>query len=96
MNGTAYFGLTYVSIHLIRQLGCPKTPVYGVTTAVVLITALLMLPVGRLGDRVDLPTLGAIGMAPTAPAFFVMLAAAVGLVAVWAIARGPRPGCTGD
>ncbi|MBN9739313.1 MULTISPECIES: MFS transporter [unclassified Pseudonocardia] len=179
VNGTAYFGLTYVSIHLIQQLGYPKTAVYWVVTVVVMITALLMLPVGRLGDRVDLPKLGAIGMvgylavtwvgmwlmglgslalaavafmviminssflqvtgyalspeiyprairftgmslgwnigviiaggtapalcvwlveatgAPTAPAFFVMLAAAVGLVSVWAIARGPRPGRIG-
>ncbi|MCE0761992.1 MFS transporter [Pseudonocardia kujensis] len=176
VNGTAYFGLTYVSIHLIQRLEYPKTAVYWVTTAVVMITALLMLPVGRLGDRVDLPRLGAIGMVgylavtwvamwlmgfgslalagvaflaimvnsaflqvtgyslspeiyprairftgtslgwnlgviiaggtapalcvwlvettgnPTSPAFFVMLAAAIGLVSVWAIARGPRPG----
>ena len=180
VNGTAYFGLTYVSIHLIQQLGYPKTAVYWVTTAVVIVTALLMLPVGRLGDRVDLPRLGAIGMVgylavtwvgmwlmglgslalaavafmvimvnssflqvtgyalspeiyprairftgmslgwnigvivaggtapalcvwlvratgnPVAPAFFVMLAAVIGLVSVWAIARGPRPGRTGD
>ncbi|MEU7810877.1 MFS transporter [Pseudonocardia sp. NPDC049154] len=178
VNGTAYFGLTYVSIHLIQRLEYPKTAVYWVTTAVVMVTALLMLPVGRLGDRVDLPKLGAIGMVgylavtwvgmwlmgfgslalagvaflvimvnsaflqvtgyalspeiyprairftgmslgwnigvivaggtapalcvwlveatgnPTSPAFFVMLAAAIGLVSVWAIARGPRPGRT--
>lgn len=178
VNGTAYFGLTYLSIHLIQQLQYPKTAVYWVTTAVVMITALLMLPVGRLGDRVDLPKLGAIGLVgylavtwvgmylmglgnlalagvafllimvnsaflqvtgysvmpeifprairftgmslgwnigvilaggtapalcvwlvratgmPTAPAFFVMAVAVVGLVSVRAIARGPRPGRT--
>ncbi|MEU6643558.1 MFS transporter [Saccharomonospora sp. NPDC046836] len=180
VNGTAYFGLTYVSIHLIQQLGYPKTGVYWVTTAVVVITALLMLPVGRLGDRWDLPRLGvagsigflaltwvgmwlmgqgslplaglafavimansaflqvtgyslspelfprairftgmslgwnigvivAGGTAPVlcvwlvevtgnalAPAFFVMTAALVGLIAIWAIATGPRPGRDGD
>lgn len=62
VNGTAYFGLTYVSIHLIQRLGYPKTGVYWVTTAVVVITALLMIPVGRLGDRWDLPRLGAVGV----------------------------------
>lgn len=179
VNGTAYFGLTYVSIHLIQRLGYPKTGVYWVTTAVVVITALLMIPVGRLGDRWGLPRLGAVGMcgyllvtwagmwlmgqgnlalaglaflvimansaflqvtgyslspelyprairftgtslgwnigvvvaggtAPVvcvwlvratgsalAPAFFVMTAAAVGLVALAAIVAGPRPGRTG-
>ncbi|WP_210435152.1 MFS transporter [Saccharopolyspora sp. ASAGF58] len=63
VNGTAYFGLTYVSIHLIQRLGYPKTGVYWVTTAVVVITALLMIPVGRLGDRWGLPRLGAVGLA---------------------------------
>ncbi|WP_214104755.1 MFS transporter [Acrocarpospora catenulata] len=62
VNGTAYFGLTYVSIHLIQRLDYPKTAVFWVTTGVVAIAALLMLPVGRLGDRIDLPRLGMIGM----------------------------------
>ncbi|WP_312878682.1 MFS transporter [Amycolatopsis echigonensis] len=180
VNGTAYFGLTYVSIHLIQRLGYPKTGVYWVTTAVVVLTALLMIPAGRLGDRWGLPRLGAIGLAgylvvtwagmwlmgqgnlalaglaflvimsnsallqvtgyslspelyprpirftatslgwnigvvvaggtapvicvwlveatgsTLAPAFFVMSAAVVGLVALAAIAAGPRPGRTGD
>lgn len=62
VNGTAYFGLTYVSIHLITTLAFGKTEVYWVTTAVVAVTAALMLPVGRLGDRIDLPRLGVVGM----------------------------------
>lgn len=62
VNGTAYFGLTYVSIHLIQRLKYPATEVFWLTTAVVAVSALLMLPVGRLGDRVDLPRLGMIGM----------------------------------
>src|SRR5690606_13282257 len=61
VNGTAYFGLTYVSIHLIERLGYPETGVYWVTTAVVVITALLMLPVGRLGDKWGLVRLGLVG-----------------------------------
>jgi len=180
VNGTAYFGLTYVSIHLIERLGYPETGVYWVTTAVVVITAVLMLPVGRLGDRWGLPRLGVVGMvgylavtwagmwlmgqdslalaglaflvimansaflqvtgyslspelyprairftgtslgwnigvvvaggtAPAlcvwlvdvtgsalAPSYFVMAAAVLGLVSLWAIAAGPRPGRTGD
>ncbi|WP_433503051.1 MFS transporter [Pseudonocardia halophobica] len=180
VNGTAYFGLTYVSIHLIQQLAYPKTGVYWVTTLVVLLTGALMLPVGRLGDCVDLPRLGMIGAAgflavtwfgmwvmdqgnlllagaafmlimvnnaflqvtgyalspeifpkeirftgmslgwnigviiaggtapalclwlvettgnTTAPSFFVMATAVVGLVALVAIARGPRPGRVGS
>lgn len=76
MNGTAYFGLTYVSIHLIKQLGYPTTAVYWVTTAVVALAAALMIPVGRLGDRTDLPVLGAIGLLGylvlTLPAMWLM------------------------
>ncbi len=179
VNGTAYFGLTYVSIHLIQRLGFPKTEVYWTTTVVVIVTALLMLPIGRLGDRIDLTRLGIVGMvgylavtwvgmlamgqgslalaavafmvimvnssflqvtgyslspelypreirftgmslgwnigvvvaggtAPVvcvwlvqvtgiieAPSFFVMTAAVIGLLAIWAIVRGPRPGRIG-
>jgi MHS family proline/betaine transporter-like MFS transporter len=180
VNGTAYFGLTYVSIHLIDRLGYPETGVYWVTTAVVVITALLMLPVGRLGDKWGLVRLGLVGAvgylavtwvgmwlmgqeslalagaaflvimvnsaflqvtgyslspelyprairftgtslgwnigvvvaggtAPAlcvwlieatgsvlAPAYFVMATALVGIISLWAIAVGPRPGRTGD
>lgn len=63
VNGSAYFGLTYLSIHLIQQLGYPKTSVYWTTTIVVALAAFLMLVTGRLGDRIGLPALAGIGLA---------------------------------
>lgn len=82
VNGTAYFGLTYVSIHLIQRLKYPPTPVFWVTTVVVAVSALLMLPVGRLGDRIGLPRLGMIGM------FGYLAVTGVGM---WAMGLGSLP-----
>ena len=73
VNGTAYFGLTYLSIHLIQQLGYPKTSVYWTTTVVVALSAFLMLATGRLGDRIGLPALAGVGLA----GYFVVTFAAM-------------------
>lgn len=73
VNGSAYFGLTYLSIHLITELGYPKTGVYWTTTVVVAISAFLMLLTGRLGDRIGLTGLAGIGLA----GFFAVTAGAM-------------------
>jgi MFS transporter, MHS family, proline/betaine transporter len=51
-NGTAYIGLTYLSIHLIQRLGYDKTPVYWIATLAIGISALCMPLGGLLGDRI--------------------------------------------
>lgn len=61
-NGTAYIGLTYMSIHLIQRLGYDKTSVYWVTCVVIGIAALCMPLGGWLGDRIGLYRLMAIGL----------------------------------
>ncbi|KAF0960227.1 MFS transporter [Rhodococcus sp. T7] len=76
VNGSAYFGLTYLSIHLITELGYPKTGVYWITTVVVAISAFLMLLTGRLGDRIGLSGLALIGLA----GFFAVTAGAMALM----------------
>ena len=53
-NGTAYIGLTYLSIHLIQRLGYDRTPVYWVATLAIGLAALLMPLGGLLADRVGL------------------------------------------
>lgn len=78
VNGSAYFGLTYLSIHLITELGYPKTAVYWTTTVVVAIAAFLMLLTGRLGDRIGLMGLAGIGLT----GFFVVTAGAMALMGV--------------
>lgn len=50
-KGTAYIGLSYMSIHLFQQLGYGQTESYRVTTIVIMIAALLMPVGGRLADR---------------------------------------------
>lgn len=62
-NGTAYIGLTYMSIHLIQRLGYPAGPVYWVTTGVVALAALAMPLGGLLGDRIGLVRLLGLGLA---------------------------------
>lgn len=76
VNGSAYFGLTYLSVHLITELGYPKPGVYWTTTVVVAITAFLMPLTGRLGDRIGLPGLAGIGLA----GFFSVTAGAMALM----------------
>ncbi|MGW4339739.1 MFS transporter [Rhodococcus koreensis] len=64
VNGTAYIGLTYMSIHLVKQLGYDATPVYWVVTLAIGVSALCMPLGGILGDRIGLirlMTLGFIG-----------------------------------
>jgi MFS transporter, MHS family, proline/betaine transporter len=51
-NGTAYIGLTYLSIHLIQRLGYDKTPVYWIATLAIGISALCMPLGGLIGDRI--------------------------------------------
>lgn len=86
VNGTAYFGLTYLSIHLIQRLGYEKTPVFWTLTVVVAGAALLMLPVGRLADKIGLVPTGIIGLVGylilTYPAMVLMEQGAFALVAV--------------
>jgi MHS family proline/betaine transporter-like MFS transporter len=60
-NGTAYIGLTYMSIHL-QNLGYERAPVYWVTTIVIGISALCMPFGGRLGDRIGLYRLMMLGL----------------------------------
>jgi len=60
-NGTAYIGLTYMSIHL-QRLGYERAPVYWVTTIVIAISALCMPLGGRLGDRIGLYRLMMLGL----------------------------------
>ena len=61
-NGTAYIGLTYMSIHLIQRLGYPPAPVYWVTTLAIGVSALCMPLGGRLGDRIGVLRLMALGL----------------------------------
>jgi MHS family proline/betaine transporter-like MFS transporter len=60
-NGTAYIGLTYMSIHLGKRLGYDAAPVLWVTTLAVGIAAVLMPLGGLLGDRIGLTRLMALG-----------------------------------
>jgi MFS transporter, MHS family, proline/betaine transporter len=61
-NGTAYIGLTYLSIHLIQRLGYPKESVYWVATLAIGISALLMPLGGMIGDRIGKVRLLVIGL----------------------------------
>lgn len=51
-NGTAYIGLTYMSIHLMKSLGYERTPVYWIATGVIGVVALAMPLGGMLADRI--------------------------------------------
>jgi MHS family proline/betaine transporter-like MFS transporter len=61
-NGTAYIGLTYMTIHLSERLGYEATSVYWVTTIVIGISALCMPLGGLVGDRIGLYRLMALGL----------------------------------
>lgn len=61
-NGTAYIGLTYMSIHLVKQLGYPPGNVYWVATLAIGISALLMPLGGYIGDRIGLRRLMLAGL----------------------------------
>ncbi|SNS36088.1 MFS transporter [Rhodococcoides kyotonense] len=61
VNGTAYIGLTYMAIHLTKQLGYESTSVFWVATMAIGIAALAMPLAGRLGDRIGTVRLMAIG-----------------------------------
>ncbi|MCK8675426.1 MFS transporter [Rhodococcus sp. HM1] len=63
VNGTAYIGLTYMAIHLTKQLGYDSTLVYWVA-ALAIGTAALSMPLGGLlGDRIGLNKLMMAGFA---------------------------------
>ncbi len=62
-NGTAYIGLTYMSIHLAKQLGYPSASVYWMATLAIGLSALLMPLGGYLGDRIGLRRLMLAGLA---------------------------------
>ncbi|MFF0814051.1 MFS transporter [Rhodococcus sp. NPDC003318] len=51
-NGTAYIGLTYMSIHLMKSLGYERTPVYWIATGVIGLVALAMPLGGLIADRI--------------------------------------------
>ena len=61
-NGTAYIGLTYMSIHLVKQLGYSAASVYWVATLAIGISALLMPLGGYIGDRIGLRRLMLAGL----------------------------------
>ena len=61
-NGTAYIGLTYMSIHLVKQLGYPAGNVYWVATLAIGLSALLMPLGGYIGDRIGLRRLMLVGL----------------------------------
>lgn len=61
-NGTAYIGLTYISIHLVKQLGYPAGNVYWVATLAIGLSALLMPLGGYIGDRIGLRRLMLVGL----------------------------------
>ena len=61
-NGTAYIGLTYISIHLVKQLGYPAGDVYWVATLAIGLSALLMPVGGLIGDRIGLRKLMLVGL----------------------------------
>jgi MHS family proline/betaine transporter-like MFS transporter len=50
-GGAIFLGLTYIGIHLTADLGYDSTHVFWMTSGVVLITVLLMVPAGRLAAR---------------------------------------------
>lgn len=60
-NGTAYVGLSYLSIHLSQRLGYPATASYWVATLAIGLSAILMPLGGRLGDRIGVVNLALIG-----------------------------------
>ncbi|QSE90664.1 MFS transporter [Rhodococcus pseudokoreensis] len=61
VNGTAYIGLTYMSIHLSKQLGYDASPVLWVATIAIGIAALAMPLGGLLGDKIGLTRMMALG-----------------------------------
>lgn len=61
VNGTAYIGLTYMTIHLSKRLGYDAAPVYWVATLAIGIAALCMPLGGLLGDRIGLVRLMLLG-----------------------------------
>lgn len=61
VNGTAYIGLTYMTIHLAKQLGYDATPVYWVATIAIGISAVCMPLGGMLGDKIGLVRLMTVG-----------------------------------
>lgn len=76
INGTAYIGVSYMSIHLVQRLGYDRTAVYWITSSVIGLSAIAMPFVGMLGDRIGrtkIIAMGLIGFAViTYPAMYAM------------------------
>ena len=85
-NGTAYIGLTYMSIHLIQRLGYDPTPVYWVTTGAIGISGLCMPLGGQLGDSIGVNRLMAAGLIGYFFLTYPMMAIMTDSLAVAAIA----------
>ncbi|MDF3306214.1 MFS transporter [Rhodococcus sp. T2V] len=62
VNGTSYFGFTYLSIHLTKTDGYDTVPVYWIAVGVIALTGLLMLLTGILADRIGTRAVGCIGL----------------------------------
>lgn len=75
-NATVYIGLTYLGIHLVKQLGYEKSSVYWASTVYIALVALGMLVGGIVGDRLGSSRTIALGLAGfalvTYPAMAVM------------------------
>lgn len=75
-NATVYIGLTYLSIHLVQQLGYDKSAVFWVSTLYIALVAVSMILGGLVGDRLGTHrtiTIGFVGFAViTYPAMAVM------------------------
>lgn len=61
-NATVYIGLTYLGIHLVRQLGYESASVYWASVVYITIVALCMPLGGLLGDRIGATRAIAIGL----------------------------------
>ncbi|WP_420112204.1 MFS transporter [Pseudactinotalea sp.] len=73
-NGTAYIGLSYLSIHLVQELGYDKTPVYWIATGSIGLAALSMPMAGIVGDRIGHTRLAMAGLLATAALSLPMMA----------------------
>jgi MHS family proline/betaine transporter-like MFS transporter len=62
VNGTSYFGFTYLSIHLTKTMDYEPVPVYWIAVGVIALTGLLMPLTGILADQIGTRAVGSIGL----------------------------------